>query len=256
MLIKNNNNFWISLFLVGLIALIYSFVKIQKNNAFDSILDKNEIVNKFSFGDIELYKDGENWWLKKGEVTQPAETNLVDSFVKRLRQLEFDKKISENKDRFSEFGITSDSTKFVISGKTFLIGHLGDRYESSFVKPEKVDAVFELPVVWGDGGPAKIDYWVEKLATNISYSQITKVVASGNEIKKDENFLKKIAYIEKGKYLGGVVPTPESKVVFEVYVGEDKNIVEIGKYWVKSGNYYYQIKQDDFDVLTSVLKKS
>lgn len=251
--------YWISLFGVGLVLAANILPKYFREHVKSQSL-LIEPIDKFEIGKLSFEKKDQAWFFTDdSKKRQPANLDSVNQFLETSKKIKLDRIVSIEPSSFEALGIKHEN-QLNLGGNTYWLGKLGPNYDTTFIQLATTNNVFEIPSIWGNLEIFKSDYWVNKYATNFPIFQISKVEIQGKKfLPKDgkwenQKWIETLAYLKNGTYLGIEKPKSKFEYEFKLFIDHEENKIFIGDYWVKYGDFYYEIAKSDFDVLTSVLK--
>ena len=120
------------IFILIMIYVVKNFGGYQKTSHYSLQTVSSISLNKGNAGNIYLYKNKSQWFLKKGYISYPADQKKIQTLLASLATMESDQIVSDNPAKRTDFGI----------GKNELILHTINksyRYEIG-VLPETDDA--------------------------------------------------------------------------------------------------------------------
>jgi hypothetical protein len=261
-IIKNS---WLISFAVLIILLAIVLIKSAdlKNKETSFLFTKN--IDSFCLNKICLEKKNNLWMVNADSKIIPANDYLVNTYIEKFKQIKLNDLISENKDKFKDFGIDADNKLVLkIDDKKLEIGSVSNSRDETYVKEEDKNSVYKIPFVLDKNNLSQVSDWEKKDLTNLPQFQITKVTAKwGNKNKefvpKDNNWgnpkqIDKIAHLEIGKYLEDFKPDNLQKYEFEIETENGKTKLVVGKYFATlDEKYYFEISQENFNLLTGGL---
>lgn len=235
-----------------------------------------------------LQKKENNWILHTKNSKQfPADSTKINLLLKKISSLKKYRDITSNKERFTEFGLSEDSLKLVLStaeGKTaIIIGKQGATLNTSLVRIMGEDTVYSVRSNLKRNWNQIPDYFrIKKLAKftpeNISSVKVenqknTYELSSnidGNwvlTLKRNstpanasnvERFLKGLTYVEGDSFYDGKSTGKTVALITLTFKGNVTEIVEFRKvhkdlYLVKStmNPYWQQIGKNKIDGLVA-----
>ncbi len=257
----------ISTALVVLLAglMIYKSGMIKKNVETKSYF--GAVIDSFCIDKTCLTKD-DGWWVEDGTKKVPAETELVDGYIKKLENIKLVELVSQNPERFESLGIGTTQTRVIeIGDKRLELGNLTSGADGTFVRGSNTNLVYKIPISLEGESLSKRGFWEMRSITNLPRAQIKKVLITGGKKNKtweirDEKKVSLACYLPVAGYLDKFETKGSNIFRLEIETEGGKNILTIGAmggkkiiYWATvDEKRYFEIKRDNFYLLTGVLK--
>lgn len=257
---NKNEKPWYWFSLVGVISVLAIIIlpKYFKQSSSKNLFAQE--INKFEIGKLNFVNEGGMWFfVDESGIEQLANQENVTLFLNTGKNIRLEKVAAVEISSLEALGI-KEQNQLKVGNDTYWIGKLGPNYDTTFIRPVDGPRSYEINTVWGNLEIFKSNYWVNKYATNFPVFQISKVEMQNKTLEpKDgkwdnQKFIETLAYLKNGKYIGTEKPKSKSEFKFKIYLESEIKEVLIGDYWVKYGNFYYEISKNDFEVLTSVVK--
>jgi len=226
-------------------------------------------TDKFCINLLCLEKRDGYWLITNSFGTVPASNDVVDNFLKGVSEISLTEVVSTNPEKFAEFGIgEAETTVLDINGRRLEIGSNTKSYDGTYVRKENDKIVYKIEKPLTKQTLSTIDYWSKKVITNLALNQIKKISVkygnkNGEEVPvdgkwKNSEFIEKISDLKSIAYLPGF--NQNSKIVYEYLIEYGDKVIKLkaGKqnekkelYWVTTDEkYFFEIKKEDFDLLT------
>jgi hypothetical protein len=186
--------------------------------------------------------------LMKSELT---DSELVESMLKKIRELEIGEVVAENRDNFRKLGFEENNRVWLRSGdKKIELGRINNSYSGTYVRVDENGPVYTTNVIVDKNEVIRADYWQRKWLTNLSVYQISEVkikergkervlVARDNKWPEEE-LINALAHVRITKLLGDKQP---SKVLAEIKLTTEKESISLimGENWGTSdGKNYFE----------------
>ena len=225
-------------------------------------------VNQFC-----LNKEEGSWVVNDTKTKVPANSEAVEMMIGKLKEVKLQETVSQNSNKFGEMGIGRNNKVLVIAGnKKLELGNISSDYTGTYVRENEGSTVYKTETVLDKENMVTPDYWSKKTISNLPRFQIKKVtIKRDGKIKevipkegrwKDEKWIDKVALLNSVKFLDGFKPDQSNKAEIEAETEKEKVKLILGKnkidrktdvYWVSNeGKYYFEIKKEDFDLLTGI----
>lgn len=213
-------------------------------------------INKFCIDDKCVERDGDKWWLRTGEVKQPALKETTENYVKKLSQLTIGKVVSENKSKEYLYGFDEQKVQITVNSKTIMLGKIDNNYTFSYVKLPNSDKVYQTNLILDNKS------FADMAVTNIDPEEIREIKAT-NGIKEtiinvgDKVFVEKIANLTGINYLPTVDIQKAKAVKIIINNGENNLIIgQIDKIYFATANEkdYFEIESKDYFALRSKIR--
>jgi len=262
---KKNKIVFLSFVLVVTVTLAVGYKKWRKEKVVDEKWVKGTI-NGFCINDVCVEKVADEWLVMEARVKIPAESEVVEATVLRLKDIILDEMASENEERFDDLGIGQEEAVFLqINEQKLELGSISRKYDGTYVRPEGLEVVYKIKAILDKSSWSKTEYWRKKILTNLPKLQIKKIIIERGEkrqeISEDEELITAVSYIELGQYLANFEPG-EEKYYFRVETEGDSKEFLLGMerkdgedvYWAsENGKYFFEIDQKLFDLLTAYI---
>lgn len=122
----------------------------------------NKGITKFCVNNLCLQKNKDNLTYS-GSGNGEANTEVVEDYVKKMKEIALDEVVSNNKDNFKDFGFSSDQKTILdIDGKKLEIGNISADYGGTYVRKENGDEVYLIPTVYDKKTLELESYWKKK----------------------------------------------------------------------------------------------
>lgn len=216
-----------------------------------------------------LSKEGGVWIVNDSKSNRPANSEAVEMIKKRIEELVLGEIVSENREKFAGLGIGGTGKVIVSAGEKRLeLGKINSSYTGTYVRQEDGEAVYLSQVVLDKEGMMSPEYWERKTISNLPVYQIKKLTIKSGEKSREvtqkdgkweaEDWVNKVAFLNSEKYLADFEPDESVKFEIEVETENSKQRLVLGKKknvcWVSDDEkFYFEIKKEDFDLLTGVL---
>lgn len=261
-IIKNS---WLISFAVLIILLTIVLIKSAglKNKETSFFFPKD--IGGFCLDKICLEKKDNLWIVKADNKLIPANDDLVNTYIEKFKQIKLNDLISENKDKFKDFGIGADNKLILkINDKNLEIGNVSINTNETYVKENNKNSIYKIPFVLNRDDLTQVSNWEKKELTNLPQFQIKKITAKWRNknkefVPKDNNWenskqIDKIAHLEIAKYLENFKLDNLQKYEFEIETENGKTKLVIGKYFATlDEKYYFEISKENFNLLTAGL---
>lgn len=245
--------------------------KIVKKSGNGLVFDN---FDSFCVNQFCLDKEEGIWTVNDTKTKIPANSEAIEIMIDRLKEIKLKEKASENSNKFEEMGIGGKTKVLVIAGNRKLeLGKISSDYTGTYVRENEGKTVYKTEVVLDKESMLTLDYWSKKTISNLPRYQIKKVtIKKGSQSKElipkegkweDEKWIDKVAFLNSVKYLDGFKPDESNKVEIEIEMEKEKAKLILGKnkinsknyiYWASNeGKYYFEIKKEDFDLLTGIV---
>lgn len=256
-------------FSVVIVALIMILPKYQKN---DSKVFKSE-GGDLCIADLCLIKTGEKWMIKTKDKQIPADSEIVENFIKQLTKMELGQVISSNSDKYANLGFGGTSVELSYAGVKLEVGKINSSYDGTYVRVNSQGPVHNSNVIIEKDGLSKTSYWESKKITNIPKQDIVNILMNNNKktleiTPKDgawpnEKLIERLTYLD-GKYTTEISPTWEKAQratinlrtnSVELWWGKETDNNRKVKFWASSDkSNIYEIDAKDFELLTEAIK--
>ena len=227
----------------------------------------------FCVNQMCLAKEDGGWMLNDTKVKIPANNEAVEAEIKKIKAIILNETISQNPAKFADMGIDDKLKVTVIAGdKKLELGNISSDYSGTYVKAENGQTIFKAAMVFSKEEMVKSDYWARKTIINLPRYQVKKItLKSGNKTKEisakdgkweDEKWVDRVSLLNSINYLANFKPDETTKTEMDIETeGETKKLIlgrnKLGKDYVyyasDDGKYYFEIKKEDFDLLTGKL---
>jgi len=213
-------------------------------------------INKFCINENCVEKDGDRWWLRIGEIKQPALKETTENYVKKLSQLTIGKVVSDNKSKESLYGFSEPKVKITVNSKSIILGKIDTNYTFSYVKLPESDKVYQTNLILDNKS------FADMTVIKIEPDKIFEIKAT-NGIKetkiniKDKVFVEKIANLTGIKYLPSIDIQKAKAVKIIINNGEYNLIIgQIDKIYFATANEkdYFEIESKDYFALRAKIR--
>jgi hypothetical protein len=204
----------------------------------------------------------------------PADSEVVDSYVNKLENIQFGDVISTNLENFSNLGIGISKVVISANGKSLEIGKVNSNYDGTYAREADTGVVYNMEMIIEKNNLSDPKKWINKTLTNLSPAQTKKISISINGRSKDIilkngiwddlKWVEKVDSLTAIDYLEGFIPGNESKTIISVETESTQVTITLGKnilnknapvFWVTTdGKYYYSLVADDYYLLTGKIK--
>jgi hypothetical protein len=249
------------------------FIKPRTTNFFSDNIDKfciEQNTKKFC-----LSKENEKWIVDYDNQKIPAEQEMVQIYIDRLKQLQLKDLISQNPDKFKELGIGDvNKTILDVNGKKLEIGNITADSNGTFVRIDDKNEVVQTDIIFEKNNLANPDYWYLKNILELPKLQIRKITVTWSNNKKEfvsknggwenEDMVNILSHLNKKSYLPKFTADLNQSYQYEIEVENKSNLsVWIGSnktdrtnsiYWATLDKVnYFEIDKNDFNSLTAPL---
>lgn len=245
--------------------------KIVKKSGSDLFFDQFE---SFCINQFCLNKEEGSWIVNDTKIKVPANSEAIEMTIGKLKEVKLKEIASQNSKKFGEMGIGGNNKVLVIAGnKKLELGNISSDYTGTYVRENEGGTVYKTETVLDKENMVTLDYWSKKTISNLPKFQINKVtIRKDGKIKEltpkegkweDDKWIDKVAFLNSVRYLEGLKPDESNKVEIEAETEKEKVKLILGKnkidsrtdvYWVSNeGKFYFEIKKEDFDLLTGIL---
>lgn len=254
------------------IVLLGAFVVWQSQKSSRSVVAKNFFdsgINQFCLDSVCVRSKDNNWLVEADGKTYLADKDLAENYARKIGEVQLTMPVSENMEKFKEFGFGGSEVKLSAGEKELLLGRISDNFDGVYVMEEGGDKVYLSKITLNGSSMKEADYWKRKYVTNLPLYQIKKVVVKKGQkskemVKKDEKWENE-ALVEKAAHLQSVKQLEDfeantADTVMEIETEQEKVLLMTGKkqgerrsftYWATTDNkYYFEINKKDYDLLT------
>jgi hypothetical protein len=227
-------------------------------------------IDKFCVNNICVQKNGDGWMTTDGQITAPANKEMIDTYVQRFGEIGLGNVVSVNQNNFADLGIGVSQVILEVNGKKLEIGKINANYDGTYVREAEGKTISDIDMVLEKGHLSDINQWVNKTLTNLATLQTSKITVSEKEKSKeftpkdgkwdDSTWMDKVVHLTAIEYLERFNPGTEIKTYMEIETGSQKVKLVLGKstvdkkntiYWATTDEkYYYSISADDYNLLT------
>gem|GEM_PF-2767178 len=213
-------------------------------------------INKFCINENCVEKDGDRWWLRIGEIKQPALKETTENYVKKLSQLTIGKVVSDNKSKELLYGFGEPKVEIAVNSKSILLGKIDTNYTFSYVKLPNSDKVYQTNLILDNKS------FADMTVTKIEPNKINEIKATNGIIEtkiniKDKVFVEKIANLNGVKYLPSIDIQKAKAVKIVINNGEYNLIIgQIDKVYFATANEkdYFEIESKDYFALRAKIR--